>query len=78
MEWHNFLNGIARLFYSKSPISSSVLPVNYKDYKDPQAADAAALRADWIAVGDDLRYAFDAYQEEQCLKKEKTSQRLSL
>lgn len=73
MKWHNFLNGIARLFYSKSPISSSALQVNYKDYKDPQTADIAAILSDWNAVGSDLRYAIGAYKEEECLKKKKTS-----
>ena len=36
----------------------------YNTANSPEQADVLALWSDWLAVGDDLRWAFTAFQDE--------------
>jgi hypothetical protein len=49
----SFLEGMARLFDFAGTLSV------YNESRSPDEADIRALRADWQALGDDMRFAID-------------------
>ncbi len=49
----SFLEGVARLFDFAGTLSV------YNESRSPDEADIRALRADWKALGDDMRFAID-------------------
>lgn len=54
-----FVEGLARLFDFQGTLD------DYNYSRTEKEADDLAMRADWHAVGDDLREAFRAYDREQ-------------
>lgn len=58
----SFFEGMARLLDFGNTLSE----VNYST--SPKQADAAALAADWYAVGDDIRTVMETFAEENGLR----------
>ncbi len=54
----SFVEGIARLVDFSAALNV------YNQSSTPEAADARALRADWEAIGDDLRAATEQVRRE--------------
>ena len=54
----SFLEGYARAIDIGSTLSE------YNQNKTPEEADAAAIRSDWLAVGDDIQVAIGKFSEE--------------
>jgi hypothetical protein len=52
----SFLAGIARLFDFWGLFDS------YNYSRTPEVADAKAIRADWLTVGNDLRWAINRFK----------------
>ncbi len=54
----SFLDGMA------SALDLGGTLMEYNQSVAPREADIAALRSDWLAVGDDIRQAFQAFEHE--------------
>ena len=55
----SFLEGVARVFDFFGILQE------YNSSSSPQAADERAIRADWEAVGDDMRMVMIKFSEEE-------------
>ncbi|MDR0248724.1 MAG: hypothetical protein LBI44_03560 [Oscillospiraceae bacterium] len=60
-----FMNGLARVL----DIGDTLSMYNYPP--SGEAADYKAMKADWLQVGDDLRFAMEMYANEQNWQKNK-------
>lgn len=55
----SFLEGVARIFDFGGTLNE------YNDSPTGQEADAAAIRSDWEAIGQDMRAAIEAFRREE-------------
>lgn len=55
----SFLEGVARIFDFGGTLNG------YNDSPTGEEADAAAIRSDWEAIGQDMRNAVEAFEKEQ-------------
>lgn len=57
---NGFMTGVASIF----DFGSTLIEYNY--FQTPEKADFIALKSDWQAVGDSIRYAMRKMDEDYC------------